>query len=44
MYTLIQTPGGEGRRRLCLISIGLALVSLLISEWLARVSRQRMGG
>ncbi|PLO04439.1 molybdate ABC transporter permease subunit, partial [Klebsiella pneumoniae] len=24
--------------------IGLALVSLLISEWLARVSRQRMGG
>ncbi|HFK2428618.1 TPA: molybdate ABC transporter permease subunit, partial [Klebsiella pneumoniae] len=27
-----------------LIAIGLALVSLLISEWLARVSRQRMGG
>ncbi|PLL82857.1 molybdate ABC transporter permease subunit, partial [Klebsiella quasipneumoniae] len=45
MYTLIQTPGGEGAAaRLCLIAIGLALVSLLISEWLARVSRQRMGG
>ncbi|MDU4313655.1 MAG: molybdate ABC transporter permease subunit, partial [Klebsiella michiganensis] len=25
------------------ISIALALVSLLISEWLARLSRQRMG-
>ena len=45
MYTLIQTPGGEGAAaRLCLIAIGLALVSLLISEWLARVSRQRIGG
>lgn len=45
MYTLIQTPGGEGAAaRLCLIAIGLALVSLLISEWLARVSRLRMGG
>lgn len=44
MYTLIQTPGGEGAAaRLCLISIALALVSLLISEWLARLSRQRMG-
>ncbi|WP_058913616.1 molybdate ABC transporter permease subunit [Entomohabitans teleogrylli] len=45
MYTLIQTPGGESAAaRLCLISIGLALVSLLISEWLARQSRKRMGG
>ncbi|MDU7373881.1 MAG: molybdate ABC transporter permease subunit, partial [Klebsiella michiganensis] len=36
--------GGEGAAaRLCLISIALALVSLLISEWLARLSRQRMG-
>ena len=44
MYTLIQAPGGEGAAaRLCLISIALALVSLLISEWLARLSRQRMG-
>lgn len=45
MYTLIQTPGGEGAAaRLCVISIVLALVSLLVSEWLARRSRQRMGG
>ena len=44
MYTLIQTPGGEmAAARLCVISIILALVSLLISEWLARVSRERTG-
>lgn len=45
MYTLIQTPGGEGAAaRLCVISIVLALCSLLVSEWLARRSRQRIGG
>lgn len=45
MYTLIQTPGGEtAAARLCVISIALALVSLLISEWLVRKSRQRLGG
>ena len=44
MYTLIQTPGGEAAAaRLCIISIVLALVSLLVSEWLARLSRERMG-
>ena len=44
MYTLIQTPGGEGAAaRLCVISIVLALISLLVSEWLARLSRERMG-
>lgn len=45
MYTLIQTPGGEtAAARLCVISIALALISLLISEWLVRKSRQRLGG
>ncbi|MBK4714520.1 MULTISPECIES: molybdate ABC transporter permease subunit [Tenebrionibacter/Tenebrionicola group] len=45
MYTLIQTPGGESAAaRLCVISVLLALISLLISEWLARRSRKRMGG
>lgn len=45
MYTLIQTPGGESAAaRLCMISIALALASLLVSEWLARKSRQRIGG
>ncbi|KFC02591.1 permease component of an ABC superfamily molybdenum transporter [Trabulsiella guamensis ATCC 49490] len=44
MYTLIQMPGGEGAAaRLCIISIVLALVSLLVSEWLARLSRERTG-
>ena len=44
MYTLIQTPGGESAAaRLCLISIVLAVMSLMIAEWLARVSRKRMG-
>ena len=44
MYTLIQTPGGESAAAsLCLISIVLALISLMISEWLASISRRRMG-
>ncbi len=44
MYTLIQTPGGEGAAaRLCVIAIVLALISLLVSDWLARLSRERMG-
>ncbi|WP_313082027.1 molybdate ABC transporter permease subunit [Atlantibacter sp.] len=44
MYTLIQTPGGESAAaRLCLISIVLAVMSLMIAEWLARLSRKRMG-
>ncbi len=39
MQTLIQTPGGEsGAARLCIISIALAMISLLISEWLARLA------
>ncbi len=45
MYTLIQTPGGEsGAARLCIISIALAMISLLISEWLARISRDVLNG
>ncbi len=43
MYTLIQIPGGEsGAARLCIISIALAMISLLISEWLARISRPEL--
>jgi molybdate transport system permease protein len=45
MYTLIQTPGGEsGAWRLCMIAIALAMISLLVAEWLARISRKRLGG
>ena len=44
MFTLIETPGAEGAAaRLCVIAIALALLSLLISEWLARWGRKRMG-
>ncbi|MEM6050862.1 molybdate ABC transporter permease subunit [Erwinia sp. P7711] len=44
MYTLIETPGAEGAAaRLCVIAILLALCSLLISEWLARWGRKRLG-
>ena len=44
MYTLIETPGAENAAaRLCVIAILLALASLLISEWLARWGRKRLG-
>ena len=45
MYTLIETPGAEAdAARLCVIAILLSLVSLLMSEWLTRWGRQRLGG
>ncbi len=44
MYTLIETPGAEGAAaRLCVIAIVLALASLLLSEWLTRWGRKRLG-
>lgn len=44
MYTLIETPGAENAAaRLCVIAIVLALVSLLLSEWLVRWGRKRLG-
>ncbi len=37
LYSLTQTPGQEyGAMRLALIAVAVALVALLISEWLAR--------
>ncbi|MBW7982533.1 molybdate ABC transporter permease subunit [Enterobacillus tribolii] len=45
MYTLIVTPGAEAdAARLCIIAIVLSLLSLLMSEWLARWSERRLGG
>lgn len=45
MYTLIETPGAElEAARLCAIAIALSLLSLLLSEWLARWSQKRLGG
>ncbi|MEM6159962.1 molybdate ABC transporter permease subunit [Erwinia sp. P6884] len=44
MYTLIETPGAEAAAaRLCVIAILLALCSLLLSEWLTRWGRKRLG-
>ncbi|WP_340616717.1 molybdate ABC transporter permease subunit [Xenorhabdus entomophaga] len=44
MYTLIETPGAEtAAARLCVVAIVLALVSLMLSEWLTRWGRKRLG-
>ena len=45
MYTFIETPGAEMEAaRLCVISIVIALGSLMLSEWLNKKSAQRLGG
>lgn len=45
MYNFIETPGSEAEAmRLCLISIAIALGSLVVSEWLSRISVKRLGG
>lgn len=44
MYSFIETPGAEAEAaRLCIIAIALALLSLLLSEWLTRLTRKRIG-
>ncbi|SFU64853.1 molybdate ABC transporter permease subunit [Xenorhabdus koppenhoeferi] len=44
MYTLIEMPGAEtAAARLCIIAIALALVALMLSEWLTRWGRKRLG-
>ncbi|GAB2781816.1 molybdate ABC transporter permease subunit [Halomonas shantousis] len=43
LYSLIQMPGQEGAAaRLCVLSIVIAMLSLLASEWLARQARRRL--
>ncbi|WP_255611754.1 molybdate ABC transporter permease subunit [Marinobacterium arenosum] len=43
MFSFIETPGAEAEAaRLCVIAILIALASLLISEWLTRLSRRRL--
>ncbi|MBW5798672.1 molybdate ABC transporter permease subunit [Halomonas elongata] len=45
LYSLIQTPGGEAAAaRLCALSIVIAMISLVASEWLARRARARLQG
>jgi len=44
LYSLAQTPDGEtGAMRLAIISIIVALIALIISEWLAKRIDQRRG-
>ena len=44
IYSLVQTPGGEtGALRLVILSIIIALFSLLISEYLAHQAKRRIG-
>ena len=44
MYNFIETPGAEiEAARLCIISIALALSTLMISEWLNRKASARLG-
>jgi molybdate transport system permease protein len=45
IYTLTQSPGGDAAAgRLVLISIAIALVALIVSEWLARRAGMRFHG
>ncbi|ARV74422.1 molybdate ABC transporter permease subunit [Vibrio campbellii] len=44
MYNFIETPGAEMEAaRLCIISIALALSTLMMSEWLNRKASARLG-
>jgi molybdate transport system permease protein len=44
LYTALQTPGGDAEAaRLALISFGLGLGGLLLSEWFARRVRRMLG-
>ncbi|UXN35620.1 molybdate ABC transporter permease subunit [Avibacterium paragallinarum] len=44
MFSFIETPGAEVvAARLCVIAIVIALISLLLSEWLAKYTQKRLG-
>ena len=44
MYSYIETPGAEdSAARLCIIAIIISLISLLLSEWLAKRTQQKLG-
>ncbi|MDI1328477.1 MAG: molybdate ABC transporter permease subunit [Brevundimonas sp.] len=45
IYSLTQVPGGEAAAlRLVLISVGVSIAALLVSEWGARAAARRVGG
>jgi molybdate transport system permease protein len=44
IYTLTQTPDGDAAAlRLCIIAVILALIALVLSEWLARRLQAKLG-
>lgn len=44
IYSLTQVPGGEAAAlRLVLISVGVSIGALLVSEWVARAAARRVG-
>lgn len=45
IYAFLQVPGGEGAAmKLVLVSIGVAMIALLASEWIGRRIAARIGG
>jgi len=45
IYSLIQTPDGDAAAsRLVIISISIAIIALILSEWFARRATQRLHG
>jgi len=44
IYAFLQVPGGEDAAvRLVLVSVGVAMAALILSEWLARAVARRVG-
>lgn len=44
MYNFLETPGAEmSAARLCMVSVAIALVSLLASEWCSRSMASKLG-
>ncbi|AAU37948.1 CysU protein [[Mannheimia] succiniciproducens MBEL55E] len=44
MYSFIETPGAESSAaRLCIVAIFISLISLLLSEWLAKRTQTKLG-
>jgi molybdate transport system permease protein len=45
IYSFLQVPGGDGQAfRLVLIAIAIAMVALLLSEWVGRAIARRIAG
>ncbi|WP_111559308.1 molybdate ABC transporter permease subunit [Paracoccus sediminilitoris] len=45
IYSFLQVPGGEGAAlRLVLIAVGIAMVALVVSEWVGRTIARRIAG